>query len=136
MRKGDRGGFENSGFRMLPYNKNLKQFSRNLRKNMTDAERRLWSRIRGKQLKEYQFYRQKTIGDYIVDFYCPKARLVIELDGGQHYSEEGQLKDKVRDEFLSDLGLQVLRFSDRDVLTQIDSVLEKIWSCLDGDNLP
>jgi len=121
---------------MLPYNKNLKQFSRNLRKNMTDAERRLWSRIRGKQLKEYQFYRQKTIGDYIVDFYCPKARLVIELDGGQHYSEEGQLKDKVRDEFLSDLGLQVLRFSDRDVLTQIDSVLEKIWSCLDGDNLP
>ena len=82
---------------MLTYNKNLKQFSRNLRKNMTDAERRLWTRIRGKQLKGYQFYRQKTIGDYIVDFYCPKAKLVLELDGGQHYSDEGRGKDKVKE---------------------------------------
>lgn len=115
---------------MLNYNKTLKPFSQQLRKNMTDAERRLWTRIRGKQLKGRQFYRQKTIGDYIVDFYCPSAKLVIELDGGQHYSEEGQLKDKVRDEYLAGLGLQVLRFSDRDVLMQADSVLEKIWSCL------
>ena len=115
---------------MLPYNKNLKQFSRDLRKNMTDAEKRLWSRIRGKQLKGFQFYRQKPVGDYIVDFICPKAKLVVELDGGQHYTEEGRQKDKVRDEYLAGLGLQVLRFSDRDILTQTDSVLEKIWSCL------
>jgi len=115
---------------MLPYNKNLKQFSQNLRKNMTDAERRLWSRIRGKQLKGYQFYRQKIIGEYIVDFICPKAKLVIELDGGQHYSEEGRQKDKIRDEYLLGLGLQVLRFSDREVLTQTEAVLEKIWGCL------
>jgi very-short-patch-repair endonuclease len=97
---------------------------------MTDAEQRLWFRIRGRQLKGYQFYRQKPIGNYIVDFYCPKAKLVIELDGGQHYKDEGLLKDKVRDEYLAGLGLQVLRFSDRDVLMQTDSVLEKIWSCL------
>jgi len=115
---------------MLNYNKDLKPFSQQLRKNMTDAERRLWSRIRGKQLKGCQFYRQKTIGEYIVDFYCPSAKLVLELDGGQHYTEEGQLKDKVRDEYLAGLGLQVLRFSDRDVLIQTDGVLEKIWSCL------
>ena len=115
---------------MLSYNKELKQFSQQLRKNMTDAERRLWSRIRGKQLKGSQFYRQKTIGDYIVDFYCPKAKLVIELDGGQHYTEEGKEKDEVRDNYLTGMGLQVLRFSDRDVLTQLDGVLEKIWSCL------
>jgi very-short-patch-repair endonuclease len=66
---------------MLNYNKTLKEFSRNLRHNMTDAERLLWSKIRGKQLKGYQFYRQKPIGNYIVDFYCPKANIVIELDG-------------------------------------------------------
>lgn len=115
---------------MLPYNKELKQFSQKLRKNMTDAERRLWSRIRGKQLRNLQFYRQKPIGDYIVDFYCPKAKLVIELDGGQHYTEAGKEKDSVRDEYLAGEGLQVLRFSDGDVLTRIDGVLEKIWSCL------
>ena len=115
---------------MLPYNKELKQFSQKLRKNMTDAERRLWARIRGKQLKGFQVYRQKVIGEYIVDFYCPKARLIIELDGGQHYTEEGKEKDMIRDGYLSGLGLQVLRFSDREVLTQIDGVLEKIWSCL------
>ena len=115
---------------MLSYNKALKPFSQKLRKNMTDAERRLWSRIRGKQLKGYQFYRQKPIGEYIVDFYCPKVKLVIELDGGQHYTEDGKERDKVRDEYLTGEGLQVLRFSDRDVLTQTDAVLEKIWSCL------
>jgi len=121
---------------MLTYNKNLKQFSQKLRKNMTDAEQRLWARIRGKQLKGYQFYRQKPIGDYIADFYCPKAKLVIELDGGQHYTEDGRQKDKIRDKYLSDNGLKVLRFSDKDVLAQIESVLEKIWGCLDSGNLP
>ena len=121
---------------MLPYNKDLKKFSQKLRKSMTDAERRLWTRIRSKQLRNLQFYRQKIIGEYIVDFYCPKVNLIIELDGGQHYTEEGRQKDKFRDEFLAGLGLQVIRFSDRDVLTRIDSVLEKIWSCLDSENLP
>ncbi len=115
---------------MLRYNKDLKSFSQQLRKNMTDAERRLWTRLRGKQLKDLQFYRQKPIGDYIVDFYCPKAKLAIELDGGQHYTEEGKEKDRVRDEYLFGVGVQVLRFSDREVLTQTDGVLEKIWSCL------
>jgi len=67
---------------MLSYNKELKGFSRTLRKNMTSAEKLLWSKIRGKQLKNCQFYRQKIIGNYIVDFFCPKANLVIEVDGG------------------------------------------------------
>ncbi len=115
---------------MLSYNKGLKPFSQKLRKTMTDAERKLWSRVRGKQLKGLQFYRQKPIGDYIVDFYCPKAKLVIEIDGGQHYTEIGKEKDTIRDEYLAGEGLQVLRFSDRNVLTQRDAVLERIWSCL------
>lgn len=60
---------------MFSYNKSLKQLSRNLRKNMTDAERLIWSKIRGKQLKGFQFYRQKIIGNYIADFYCPKLKM-------------------------------------------------------------
>jgi very-short-patch-repair endonuclease len=75
---------------MLPYNNKLKPFSRSLRSNMTDAERLLWSKIRWKQFKGVQFYRQKIIGNYIADFYCPKLKLVIEVDGGQHYSAEGR----------------------------------------------
>jgi very-short-patch-repair endonuclease len=67
---------------MLPCDKQLKTFSQHLRKNMTDAEKMLWLRLRRKQLKGRQFYRQKIIGKYIVDFYCPKANLVIEVDGG------------------------------------------------------
>ena len=60
---------------------------------MTDAENRLWMKLRGKQLNNFQFYRQKIIGNYIVDFYCAKANLIIELDGGQHYNEEDLAKD-------------------------------------------
>ena len=94
---------------------------------MTDAERHLWSRIRGKQLKNLQFYRQKNIGDYIVDFYCPAAKLILEVDGGQHYEAKGKEKDRARDKYLSILGFTVLRFSDREVLVNIEGVLEKIW---------
>ena len=115
---------------MLQYNKNLKELSRTLRRNMTDAEKLLWSKIRGKQLKGLQFYRQKIIGNYIADFYCPKTRLVIEIDGGQHYSSEGKEKDRVRDEYMTRAGITVLRFSDIEVLENLESVLEKLWSGL------
>jgi len=97
---------------------------------MTEAERLLWSKIRCRQLKGYQFYRQKIIGNYIVDFYCAKANLVIELDGGQHYDKEVQDKDRKRDKFLESLGLKVLRFSDREVFENIDAVMETIWKSL------
>jgi very-short-patch-repair endonuclease len=113
---------------MLPYNKKLKDNARRLRKDMTEAERLLWSKIRRKQLRDVQFYRQKIIGNYIVDFYCSQPKLVIELDGGQHYSSEGMKKDSVRDLYLSGKGLTVLRFSDIDVLKNIDGVLETIYS--------
>lgn len=115
---------------MLKYNGNLKEFSRNLRKNMTDAEKLVWSKIRGKQLKGRQFYRQKPIGAYIVDFYCPKAKLIIELDGGQHYSIEGLQKDRNRDNQMSLLGLTVLRFPDCEIFDNLNGVLEVIWNHL------
>jgi len=97
---------------------------------MTDAETLLWSKLRGKQLKGYQFYRQKIIGNYIADFYCPKSKVVIEVDGGQHYSAEGKEKDKMRDDYMTREGITVLRFSDIEVLGNLDAVLEKIWSRL------
>jgi len=104
---------------MLSYDKRLKALSQHLRKNMTDAEKMLWLKLRRKQLKGRPFYRQKIIGKYIVDFYCPKANRVIELDGGQHYSETGKAKDSTRDDALRDVGIKVLRFSDRNVFENI-----------------
>jgi very-short-patch-repair endonuclease len=111
---------------MLPYNQKLKEISRQLRENMTDAERHLWVKIRMKQLKGYQFYRQKPIGDYIVDFSCPRAKLVVELDGSQHLSSEITENDRLRDEYMRSLGLRVLRFTNTDVLTNIGGVVESI----------
>ena len=67
---------------MLFYKTKLKKYSQELRKNMTDAERLLWSRLRRKQLNNFQFYRQRIIGDFIFDFYCPKSKLVVEVNGG------------------------------------------------------
>lgn len=111
---------------VLPYKGNLKQLSRQLRGNMTDAERHLWTKIRMNQLNGYRFYRQKPIGDYIVDFFCPRAKLVIEVDGGQHLSDGATEYDKVRDKYMSSLGLKVLRFTNIDVLTNIEGVVESI----------
>ncbi len=113
---------------MLAYNQHLKEFSRQLRKNMTDAEIMLWSKVRYKQMKGHPFYRQKPIGNFIVDFYCPKGNLVVEVDGGQHYTQAGKEKDKQRDRCLEEMGLRVLRFSDREVLVNINDVVEKIYA--------
>lgn len=116
---------------MKPYNKNLKQASRDLRNNLTDAEKLLWSKLRGKQILGLQFYRQKPILNYIVDFYCPAANLVIECDGSQHFTDEGLEADRMRDDALAQLGLKVLRFDNRQVMRQLDDVVEVIYQfCL------
>jgi len=112
---------------MLNYDAKLKPKARTLRSNMTDAEQRLWTRVRRKQILDVQFYRQKPLGGYIVDFYAPKASLVIELDGGQHFEAEQQDYDPRRTEFLQQQGLMVLRFTNLDVLQNIDGVMEKIF---------
>ena len=78
---------------MQAYNPALKPFSRDLRNSMTDAEQLLWSRLRRKQILGVQFYRQKPLANYIVDFYCAAANVVIELDGSQHYEPEHRAKD-------------------------------------------
>jgi len=111
---------------MLRYNVNLKDKARELRKNFTDSERALWSRLRGKQLMGVQFYRQKPIGNFIVDFFAPRRKLVIEIDGSQHMQGDHIEKDKRRDEYLARLGLKVLRFNSRVVLEETDAVMESI----------
>lgn len=112
---------------MLYYNYKLKQYATNLRNNQTDAEKLLWHYIRGKQIHNIQFFRQKPLGNYIVDFYAPKAKLIIELDGGQHFDVEYLNRDKIRDRYFATLGFEVLRFDNYQVLTSIDIVLELIF---------
>ena len=111
---------------MLYYNKRLKPKARELRKNMTDAEQLLRTRIRRKQLNNLQFYRQRIIGQYIADFYCPQAKLVLEVDGSQHFSDRGKRCDGVRDEYITAVGLRVLHISNLDILKNIDGVIECI----------
>jgi very-short-patch-repair endonuclease len=110
----------------LPYNKELLNYSQSLRENMTDAERRLWLKLRLKQLGGHQFYGQKIIGKYIVDFFCPKAKLIIEVDGSQHMYGKVAAVDRIRDAFMAQLGYRVLRVNDNDVLNNIEGVVEVI----------
>ena len=85
---------------MLKYNQRLKQPARRLRAAMTDAEQRLWWRLRGKQLLGVQFYRQKPIGNYIVDFHAPAVALVVEVDGGHHFEALMARGDRMRTAYL------------------------------------
>ena len=94
---------------------------------MTDSEQELWSMLRLKQVLGVQFYRQKPIGDYIVDFYAPKARLVVEVDGSQHLKPNYAQRDAQRDAYLAGLGLIVLRFRNSQVLKELDAVVEVIF---------
>ena len=111
---------------MRDYRKNLKTPSRELRGNMTDAEQLLWTHLRRKQLYGVQFYRQKPLGPFILDFFAPGAGLVIEVDGGQHYEAEHLERDRQRDQCLAEEGLLVLRFNNREVLLETEAVLERI----------
>ena len=111
---------------MLRYKQHLKNKARHLRKNMTGSERVLWARLRGKQLYGMQVYRQKPIGDYIVDFFIPKAKLVIEVDGSQHTVSENVVKDQRRDAYMNSVGLQILRINSNAVLKETDAVIEVI----------
>lgn len=113
--------------RLIKYNSNLKNSARYLRKNMTESERTLWSRLRGKQLLGVQFYRQKPIGKFIVDFFAPKGKLVVEVDGSQHAEDYHTVKDKERDNYLSSIGVRVLRFNSREVLKDTEAVIEVIF---------
>ncbi len=97
----------------MPYNRKNTEFAKQLRKNMTPWERKLWHCF----LKSYpvRFMRQKPIDEFIVDFYCFQAKLVIELDGGGHYEPEAERRDMIRTQILESYGLKVIRFCNLDV---------------------
>ena len=104
----------------------LRSNARALRKNSTDAERILWSELRDHRLNGVGFRRQVPIGNYIADFICHAAKLVIELDGGQHFSDQSEQADAIRTAAIEAKGFRVLRFSNHDVMTNRAGVLETI----------
>ena len=100
---------------------------RNLRNNMTDAERRLWYYLSGRQMAGHKFRRQHPFMDYVLDFVCLEMGLVVEVDGSQHQNCE---KDKVRDRRLSGAGFRVLRFWNNQVMQETEAVVEVIWAAV------
>jgi very-short-patch-repair endonuclease len=99
---------------------------RRLRKNATDAEQKLWTILRSRRMASLKFFRQYSVGPYILDFYCPELRLAIEVDGGQHADVYGQHHDAHRDSYLRELSIRVIRFWNNDVLQNIEGVGQKI----------
>ncbi len=104
----------------------LKIRRQELRRNQTEAEKAFWKRIRAKQFFGMKFFRQYSVGPYILDFYCPQMKLAIELDGGQHNNEVDRAYDDARSSYLNAQGIKVVRFWNHEVLQHLDSVLMKI----------
>ena len=109
---------------IIPVNSALDQHAKNLRKNMTNEEKTIWYDFLNKITP--RFHRQKIIGNYIVDFYCPKLKIVIEIDGVQHYDIANSLYDAKRTQFLENLGLSVIRFDNIDIKKDFGTVVYDI----------
>ncbi len=105
----------------------MKHLARNLRKKQTEAEGKIWRRLRSRQVADCKFRRQHVIGAYIVDFFCLERRLVVEIDGGQHADSEA---DAARTRFLESQGFRVIRFWNNEVLNSLDEVVEEIYRVL------
>ena len=114
------------------YNSKLTHISRKLRRAMTKEERHLWYDCLKKL--PVTIHRQKVLGKYIVDFYCVNAKLIIEIDGSQHYEEKGIAADRERDEYLRGLGLMVKRYSNADINQRVEGVCEDIFSYINNVN--
>ena len=113
------------------FNKNSEKLKRKkLRNNLSEAERIIWYRLKNKQIHGYKFRRQYGVGKYVVDFYCPKAQLVIEIDGDSHYNESAAKYDIKRQEYLESLGLRVIRFTNMEVYKSLEGVIEIIMQNL------
>ncbi|HLR25984.1 MAG TPA: endonuclease domain-containing protein [Fodinibius sp.] len=109
---------------IIPYESHLVEKARNLRNNSTPAEKRLWKYLRRKQIHQFDFDRQKPIDRYIVDFYCKELKLAIEIDGKYHSHQYNY--DQARQKRLETFGIHFLRFSEKEVLNDIDNVLRVI----------
>ncbi|WP_426202609.1 endonuclease domain-containing protein [Pseudomonas sp. TWP3-1] len=110
----------------MPTRPTLAQFARQLRVNQTDCEHLLWQKLRSRQLADLKFRRQFPCHPYVLDFYCVELKLAVELDGGQHFETAGVIHDRRRTFFLQGLGIEVVRFSNLEVIGQMGDVLEQI----------
>lgn len=115
--------------KIIPYNPKLKEFARKLKNDSTFTEIMMWNYLKKKQLRGFDFDRQRPIDKYIVDFYCKDLFLAIEIDGESHYGNPE--KDRKKEKRLNELGVKVLRFDDMEVVHQLDKVLEKIERWID-----
>ncbi|MEK6726880.1 MAG: endonuclease domain-containing protein [Deltaproteobacteria bacterium] len=104
----------------------LRERRKGLRRSQTDAEKLLWGRLRYKQVYGLKFYRQFSVGPYILDFFCPQIKLAVELDGGQHAEEENKEYDAVRTSYLKEMGIEVLRFWNNEVIQNVEGALSEI----------
>ena len=105
----------------------LESRRRDLRVKQTEAEKILWQKLRNRQINGFKFFRQCSIGKYIADFYCSELRLVIELDGSQHYEENSLEYDNIREEFMKSLDIKTIRFNNLDVFKSLDEVMERVY---------
>lgn len=110
--------------KIIPYNPKLKEFARNLRNKSTLSEILLWKKLKGKQIRGYDFHRQKPLDNYIVDFFCNELMLAIEIDGRSHHYKV--LADRERQNSLESFGVHFLRFTDYEVKTNMDNVIRVI----------
>ncbi len=113
----------------------LKELRQTLRKTATPAERKVWGILKNRQIRNLRFFRQYSMNNYILDFYCPKIHLCIEADGGQHSGEQNQAYDKIRTEFLNSKGIYVLRFQNNDVIQNIEGVYDRILKTINHNPL-
>ncbi len=112
--------------KIIPYNPQLKILARELRNKSTPGEIQLWKYLRNKQMMGYDFDRQKPLDNFIADFFCYELMLVIELDGYSHNHEETLKKDLIKEKRLKELGITVIRFREKEVMTDIGNVLRTI----------
>lgn len=125
-RRGFRGGRENRKMTENFNKSNMKKRRQNLRNNATPAEQKLWQKLKGKQIAGIKFRRQYSIDSFIVDFYAPSCKLVVEIDGGTHFSDEAIEYDIQRERYIKKFGIRIIRFTNVDVFENIDGVLQMI----------
>ena len=114
--------------------KDSKERRKYLRNNMPNAEKILWYQLKGRQLNGFKFRRQFGVGKYIVDFYCPEVKLVIEIDGDSHFEPDAIVYDKKRELFIENQGIKVIRFTNNDIYETLDEVIKSINQILQTRN--
>ena len=127
----EEGIFPSGRREIIGYEGYLKELARKLRQNMTLGEVLLWQRLKRKQMRGYDFDRQRPIDRYIVDFYCKDLKLAIEIDGSSHDGEEAKVNDDIRQRRLESLGVRFLRFTDADVKRNMEMVVDSIEQWID-----